>query len=145
MGAEPVIGVIYNFKFGDFYIGIEGQKATKNGEQISISETKAFEKASLASGFPSKRNFRSEALNSTISDIQKYKKIRMLGSAAMSLAFVAEGVIDVYQEEDIWIWDVAAGMAIVKAAGGINLTTKIKNTFQLDVFSSNEFLVKLRK
>ena len=100
-----------------------------------------FEKASLASGFPSKRNFGREALDSTLSDIQKYKKIRMLGSAAMSLAFVAEGVIDAYKEEDIWIWDVAAGMVIVKAAGGINITTRIKKSFQLNVFSSNKFII----
>lgn len=144
-GSEPVIGVIYNFQLGDLYLGIEGHIATKNGEPISISDTKTFEKASLASGFPSKRNFGREALDSTLSDIQKYKKIRMLGSAAMSLAFVAEGVIDAYKEEDIWIWDVAAGMVIVKAAGGTNITTRIKKSFQLNIFSSNKFIIEQMK
>ena len=69
----------------------------------------------------------------------------MLGSAAMSLAFVAEGVIDAYKEEDIWIWDVAAGMVIVKAAGGTNITTRIKKTFQLNIFSSNKFIIEQMK
>ena len=141
-GSEPVIGVIYNFQLGDLYLGIEGHIASKNGEPISISDTKTFEKASLASGFPSKRNFGREALDSTLSDIQKYKKIRMLGSAAMSLAFVAEGVIDAYQEEDIWIWDVAAGMVIVKAAGGIISTWKNDNAIKAGniICSSNKKL-----
>ncbi len=42
----------------------------------------------------------------------------MLGSAALMLAQVAAGRFDVYEEEDIYLWDVAAGLALVKAAGG---------------------------
>jgi myo-inositol-1(or 4)-monophosphatase len=42
-----------------------------------------------------------------------------LGSAALSLAYVASGRADAYHENDIAIWDVAAGIAIVKAAGGV--------------------------
>jgi myo-inositol-1(or 4)-monophosphatase len=42
----------------------------------------------------------------------------MIGSATLSLALVAEGVFDAYFEEDIMLWDIAAGLALVKAAGG---------------------------
>lgn len=42
----------------------------------------------------------------------------MLGSAALSLAYVASGKVDAYYEKNIKIWDVAAGLALVKAAGG---------------------------
>jgi myo-inositol-1(or 4)-monophosphatase len=50
--------------------------------------------------------------------VRKFRKIRMLGSAALSLAFVAAGKVDAYYERDIKIWDVAAGLALVQAAGG---------------------------
>ena len=42
----------------------------------------------------------------------------MLGSATLSLVFVANGTFDAYFEEDIMLWDVAAGLALVAAAGG---------------------------
>ena len=42
----------------------------------------------------------------------------MIGSAALSLAHVSSGILDAYMEEDIWLWDVAAGLALVKSAGG---------------------------
>jgi myo-inositol-1(or 4)-monophosphatase len=45
-------------------------------------------------------------------------KIRMLGTAALSLAWVASGFMDAYYERDIMIWDIAAGLALVRAAGG---------------------------
>ncbi len=69
-------------------------------------------------GFPSYTDYASEALHSYISLVQGYKKVRLIGSAALSLAYVASGRADVYYEKDIKIWDVAAGLAIVKAAGG---------------------------
>ena len=42
----------------------------------------------------------------------------MLGSAALSLAYVANGRVDAYHERNIMSWDVAAGVALVRAAGG---------------------------
>ena len=50
---------------------------------------------------------------------KSFGKVRMFGSAALSLAFVACGKSDSYFEEDIAIWDVAAGLALVSAAGGV--------------------------
>ena len=69
-----------------------------------------------------------------------YKKIRLFGSAAMSLSFVACGRVDAYIEDDIMIWDVAAGIAIVKAAGGqVNFTNGRLNN-SLIVRATNNFL-----
>jgi myo-inositol-1(or 4)-monophosphatase len=42
----------------------------------------------------------------------------LIGSAALSLAYLAAGRVDAYRERDIKIWDVAAGIALVRAAGG---------------------------
>ena len=64
----------------------------------------------------------------------------MIGSAALSLAHVSSGNVDAYAEEDIWLWDVAAGLALVKSAGGTYKISDVKNTFQLDVFAANGLL-----
>ena len=75
--------------------------------------------AVLGTGFPVKSDFSMEGLTHLIGKIQGYRKIRWLGSAALSLCYVACGKMDVYQEENIRLWDVAGGCALVKAAGGV--------------------------
>ena len=50
--------------------------------------------------------------------LSNFEKVRMLGSAATSLVYVAQGSFDAYYEKDIMLWDVAAGLAILKGAGG---------------------------
>jgi myo-inositol-1(or 4)-monophosphatase len=59
-----------------------------------------------------------EALQPFMKKILRFKKIRMIGTAALSLAYVASGVMDAYSEDAIMLWDIAAGLALVKAAGG---------------------------
>jgi myo-inositol-1(or 4)-monophosphatase len=53
-----------------------------------------------------------------LDEIRRFKKVRMLGTAALMLAHVACGRVDAYAEDEIMLWDVAAGVALVKAAGG---------------------------
>ena len=57
-------------------------------------------------------------INRELDKIKNWKKIRAIGSAALSLTWVARGWADAYIEEDIRIWDVAAGLGLVLAAGG---------------------------
>ena len=61
----------------------------------------------------------------------------MIGSAALSLAHVSSGILDAYMEEDIWLWDVAAGLALVKSAGGAYKISDVKDSFQIDVIATN--------
>ena len=58
-----------------------------------------------------------EQVQAFVGRIERYKKLRALGSAALMLAYVACGRCDAYAEEHVAIWDVAAGLAIVQAAG----------------------------
>lgn len=115
---EPLLGVVHDFTRHLVYSAMVGDIAKMNGEQITVSNTKEIEQSVLATGFPVKRNYTFVSLKKFIENIQKFKKIRMIGAAALSLAYVASGVFDAYYEEDIMIWDVAAGLALVKAAGG---------------------------
>jgi myo-inositol-1(or 4)-monophosphatase len=53
-----------------------------------------------------------------MSEILKFAKVRMIGSAAASLVLVAKGAAEAYFERNIMIWDVAAALALVEGAGG---------------------------
>lgn len=114
----PLLGVVYDFNREEMFSGIVGVGATLNGEEITISNIRKSEEAIIATGFPSYTDFSKGALEKYISLIQKFKKVRLLGSAALSLAYVACGRMDAYYERDIKIWDVVAGLALVAAAGG---------------------------
>ena len=117
--SNPVLGVVYDFNRNEMFSGLVNGGARLNGNPIYTEEVTEKSNAVLATGFPVSMDFSEEALSSFARDISKYKKIRMIGSAALSLAYVACGRFDIYYETNIKIWDVAAGLALVKAAGGI--------------------------
>lgn len=135
--GKPCLGVVFDFLNGDIYCGSAGLGATCNGKPILVSPTSKISQSCLATGFPTGRNFDSESLLKSVSQFQSYKKVRMIGSAAMSLVNVASGKFDAYYEEGIRIWDVAAGLAIVAAAGGKNEVSGVNESWQVDVLASN--------
>ena len=94
-----------------------------NGEPIRVSQVNDKSDAILLTGFPIATDFSAGALSMFVQSIRTFKKIRLLGSAALSLAYVAAGRVHGYMEKDIKIWDVAAGIALVLAAGGIIRTS----------------------
>lgn len=116
--VDPVLGVVVDIGRKDAYAGMVGEGAWCNDEPLKVSTTETMSRAVLATGFPVGRSYSDQDLLSFTGKVQQFKKIRMIGSAAMSLVYVAAGVFDAYVEEDIMIWDVAAGLALVKAAGG---------------------------
>ena len=72
--------------------------------------------------------------------MREYKKVRLLGSAALSLAYVAAGRADAYYERDIKIWDVAAGLAIGQAAGAVSFRKASQIQDALTLYVSNPLL-----
>ena len=115
---NPILGVIYDLPRQVLYVGSVGFGARLDSTPIRVSSTDERSEAILATGFPTQRDYGTSSLAAFIARVQEFKKIRMIGSAVLSLAMVARGVFDAYYEEDIMIWDVAAGLALVAAAGG---------------------------
>lgn len=115
---QPILGVVNDFNGNELFSGITGIGAWCNNRAIYPSKEVKKRKAILATGFPVNRDFTSNSLQNFLNRIQQFKKIRLLGTAALSLAYVACGRVDAYTEEDIMLWDVAAGVALVSAAGG---------------------------
>ena len=107
---------------------------------ISVSETESAEKATFATGFPSKFGREIVEDQKFIGNLKSFKKIRMIGSAATSISNVATGIFDVYYEKGIYVWDVAAGIPIVLGAGGFANYRFINNEGRMTVFTSNKKL-----
>lgn len=128
---DPVLGVVYDFKHDEMFSGLVGEQAWLNGNTIKVSAVTKTNQAVLCTGFPVSTDFSESSILNFVSHIQSYRKVRLLGSAALSLAYVASQRADVYEENHIAIWDVAAGIAIVMAAGGIVhfRPTTIENRF----------------
>src|SRR3989304_6704816 len=116
---KPLLGVVYDFNKEELFCGIVGRGAWLNNVQINITGIKDINKAILCTGFSIKMNFSDKNLIKFIGKIQNWGKIRLLGSAGLSLAYVASGRADAYYEEDIMFWDLAAGIALVAASDGV--------------------------
>ncbi len=126
-GNEPILGVVYRFETDELFTGICGEGAFHNGEPIRVSGAERMETSILATGFPSYRDYGTESLLSFVRQVQRFKKIRMLGAAAIMGTCVASGWVDAYCEEHIMIWDIAAAASLVKAAGGVAKIELLEN------------------
>ncbi|MBI1321549.1 MAG: inositol monophosphatase [Candidatus Hydrogenedens sp.] len=117
-GEEPLLGVIYDFNRDEMFCGIVGQGATLNGTPIRVSEVRDRSQAVLVTGVPARSVFTPEVLMQFAQRMAVFKKVRLMGSAAVMLAYVCCGRADAYLENEIMFWDVAAGIALIRAAGG---------------------------
>ena len=141
-GMTPLFGVVYDFNHDELFYGIVGKGAWLNDIQIRTSSVTDSNQAVLCTGFPVSTDFSEGLLLNFVKEIREFKKIRLFGSAALSLAYVACGRVDAYRENDIKIWDVAAGVALVKAAGGIIRISPSESETILKVYASNQHLLK---
>jgi len=114
--GAPVLGVVDCFVLGERFTGIVGEGAWLNGEPMRVSEIGDPASGILQTGVPSRASADSMALFEA--RLRTWRKVRMIGSAASALAYVAAGRAEAYRESGSMIWDVAAGCALVKAAGG---------------------------
>lgn len=134
---KPVLGVIYDFNRNELFSGIAGKKAWLNDRSITVSRTEDKVKSVLCTGFPIKTDFEPQRLTAFVDQIRDFKKTRLIGSAALSIAYVAAGRVEGYCERDIMWWDIAGGIPIVLGAGG---KTQVQNTNQkycYDVYVTN--------
>ncbi len=138
---QPLFGVIYDFNNDDMYIGNKHEEiCTLNNDQIYVSNIKEKSDGILVTGLPVNSNFSDSSLEKVIDDMQAWKKIRMIGSAAMASCYVASGKAEMYKEKGVYLWDIVAGAAIVESAGGIANISNIRDNFQVDVIFSNSLI-----
>ena len=135
---KPLAGIIYDFNNNDLYVGDNINKiVTLNDKKISVSAINQKKDGILITGLPHGTDYSDEALGKMINDMQSWKKVRMIGSAAMASCYIASGKGDLYQEKGVYFWDIVAGAAIVNAAGGYTKISNMQENFQVDVVFSN--------
>ena len=136
--SKPVLGVIYDFENDFMYEGSIYTKAKKNNKEINVSNVTEKNRAILLTGLPNKSDFSEAVISKLINDFQNWKKVRMIGSAAIASTYVASGQVDLYKEFNTFLWDIAAGAAIVESAGGTAIIENYDDSsFQVDVVLSN--------
>ena len=140
LDEKPILGVIYDFINNDLYEGSIHTKALLNSKEISVSKVNNSSEGVLITGLPNNTNYSDNALLKMIKDFQNWRKVRMIGSAAMASVYVASGKADLYTEKKTYLWDIAAGAAIVNAAGGKASIVNQNENFQVDVHFSNSHL-----
>ena len=138
--GSPCIGVIYDFLNDNLYWGANGMGAHCNEMPIQVSNVSSKSEGTLMTGIPAKDNYSNSEFEKMIDYFQSWKKVRMIGSATMANVFVASGKADLYQENDIFLWDIAAGAVLVKEAGGKISISEPTKEFRVNAIFSNGLL-----
>ncbi len=114
------LGVVYETMHDTAYAAIRGQGAWMNNKPISVSQVDKMNKAIVVTGFPYRRDGdMQQSLDLIQFCVVNCRGIRRLGSAALDLAYIASGKLDIYYENFLNIWDIAAGVLLVEEAGGV--------------------------
>ena len=134
----PLFGAIYHLDEGRLYWGGPGLGAHVGGDTLAVSPISEPGRGAVCTGLPARLDVNDDVRQRQWwSFVKEFGKVRMLGSAAVSLLQVARGSADAYFEQNIMIWDVAAGLALVEGAGGQTWRRpgSVPNAF--DVYASN--------
>ncbi len=117
--GEPVVGVVHAPLLGEIHAVGPGVDPTLNGTPLHVSGTTELADAICATGFAYDReNLRDNNVDNFANVLMTCRGMRRCGSAALDLAWVAAGRLDAFWELYLNPWDVAAGVALVRAAGG---------------------------
>lgn len=119
VNGEIECGVIYQPMIDELFTAVKGGGAFLNGTKLCVSQTARLNDAILVTGFPYNVGINPDNCIEHFSAFLRYGiPIRRLGSAALDLAYAAAGRFDGFWEARLNPWDVAAGMLLVREAGG---------------------------
>ena len=114
-----VAGVIYNPISDELFVGERGKGAFLNDQRLRVAARRQLADAVFACGLPHRGRGDLELFRREFAVVQdKVAGLRRFGAAALDLAWVAAGRLDGYWERNIGAWDMAAGIILVREAGG---------------------------
>ncbi len=114
-----IAGVIYNPGNEELYIAERGKGAFLNDTRLRVAARKKLEDCVIACGLPHIGRGDHELSRREMAELQpRVAGLRRFGAASLDMAFVAAGRLDGYWERNLQAWDIAAGLIIVREAGG---------------------------
>ena len=116
---EIVMGVVYEISLDEMFYAWKGSPAYLNGHEIHVSKAATTADSLIATGFPYYDFSKLDQYMVTMNYFMRNSHgLRRLGSAATDMAYVAAGRFEAFYEHALHSWDVAAGIIILKQAGG---------------------------
>ncbi|MDA9684745.1 inositol monophosphatase [Candidatus Pelagibacter bacterium] len=138
--GEITCGVIFNPITNEMFVAEKGNGAYLNNSRIRVSNKKKIKDALLVTGGPKGASkIKNKIFSEYINVSNNVSNVRKFGSAALDMAYVACGRFDGYWQRELNYWDIAAGIIILKEAGGfINFFDEDnKNSLKKNVIASN--------
>jgi myo-inositol-1(or 4)-monophosphatase len=136
-GYETVMAVVYDPFFNELWTAIKGQPARLDGKIVRVSKHTDLAESIISIGFAKTR----ESLEATLPYfhhlVHRVRKLRMMGSAALGLAYVASGRFDAYIEGGLRLWDIAGGGLILECAGGDFRREPLEAEYSYRLIASN--------
>ena len=117
--GELIAGVIYDPTRDEMFQAESGSGAFLNRERIRVTRTARIEDSLSATGFPSRKRHQNVNVHFYYQLAMLSHGIRRAGAAAIDLAYVACGRLDFFWEFGLHPWDMAAGILLVREAGGV--------------------------
>ncbi|MBX9654304.1 inositol monophosphatase [bacterium] len=137
--GELVVGVIYDPNRKECYSAAKGQGATCNASRLQVSSSSRLADSLINIGLRADTETSPEAMQAFVRVSGKSRSVRRLGSAALGTAYVAAGRLDAFVSHVIQPWDIAAGVVLVREAGGrvTNLRASQYNLYTRNILVSN--------
>ncbi len=124
--GEPLLGVVVDVFHREEFSAVTGKGAWLDGHRLEVSNAELGSSV-VGTGFPYDRQTRARELGTVVGDVlARVQGLRRMGTASLDLAWVAAGRLDAFWEIGLKPWDVAAGLLLVREAGGI--TTDLDGT-----------------
>jgi myo-inositol-1(or 4)-monophosphatase len=117
--GEPLHGVVFDPLRNELFVASRGSGAVLDDRRLRVAERRDLAGALLCTGFPPRERARAKPqLDCLNALLEQAEDVRRTGSAALDLAYVACGRFDGYFEAGVQPWDIAAGVLLVREAGG---------------------------
>ncbi len=151
--GEVIVGVVYDPMKDELFVAEKGKGAYVHGKRMQVSSEETLQGSLIATGLPADHRY---ALPLNLKGIQeiapKVRNLRIAGSAALHMAYVAAGRLSGFWEIGLNSWDLAAGSLLIQESGGIVSDTTghpyhlgVRNVAASNGLIQNELIAALHK